>query len=259
MSAGGRAACWQVPAPTVWPVVALRLEGWQPGGCPGANRGQALPLTGPVLGCSLEEEQDAGEGVPSMPHQAPSSPTVQILRHFEASCRQHCPAQRPLFEPGPETPCVGPSDLLTDAVPFAGGQAFLQPLTSTLLSPKAPPAPPPLDESPLPALGDTMEVETRLAGSEDQEARSEQGPAHMNTPHGGPELGPGPSSCLWSPVASDSHNSLFAGMELVACPHLVEAGTAEEEPPHPPWALSQRVAAPECPGSEVSAFAFLNS
>ncbi|XP_053767752.1 AP-4 complex accessory subunit tepsin [Desmodus rotundus] len=184
---------------------------------------------------------------------------AKILRHFEASCRQHCPAQRPLFEPGPETPCVGPSDLLTDAVPFAGGQAFLQPLTSTLLSPKAPPAPPPLDESPLPALGDTMEVETRLAGSEDQEARSEQGPAHMNTPHGGPELGPGPSSCLWSPVASDSHNSLFAGMELVACPHLVEAGTAEEEPPHPPWALSQRVAAPECPGSEVSAFAFLNS
>ncbi|KAF6097608.1 TEPSIN adaptor related protein complex 4 accessory protein [Phyllostomus discolor] len=184
---------------------------------------------------------------------------VKILRHLEASCRQHRPAQRPLLEPGPAAACVGPSDLLADTVPFSGGQAFLQPLTSALLSPKGPTAPPLLAECPLPALGDTLEVETRLAGSEPQGAGSERGPAGADTPHGAPELGPGPGGGLWSPVARDSPGSLFAGMELVARPCLAEAGPAEEEPACAPWTLAPRAAAQEQPGSEPSAFAFLNS
>ncbi|XP_054449350.1 AP-4 complex accessory subunit tepsin [Pteronotus mesoamericanus] len=185
---------------------------------------------------------------------------TKILRHLEASCRQRPPARRPLPEPSPEaTSCGGPSDLLTDAVPFPGGQAFLQPLSSTLWSPKDPTAPRPLDGSPLPALGDTTEVETRLAGAADPEARPEQGLSHARTPPGGPEHSRGPHGCPWSPGASDSHSSLFAGMELVACPRLVAAGTAEEDPPRPPGTLSQRVAAKKPPGSELSAFAFLNS
>ncbi|XP_045693475.1 AP-4 complex accessory subunit tepsin isoform X2 [Phyllostomus hastatus] len=183
---------------------------------------------------------------------------AKILRHLEASCRQHRPAQRPLLEPSPAAACAGPSDLLADAVPFSGGQAFLQPLTSALLSPKGPTAPPPLAECPLPALGDTPEVETRLAGSKPQGAGSEWGPAGADTPHGAPELGPGPGGCLWSPVARDSRGSLFAGMELVARPCLAEAGPAEEEPAHAPWTLAPRAAAQEQPGSEPSAFAFLN-
>ncbi|XP_037013714.2 AP-4 complex accessory subunit tepsin isoform X1 [Artibeus jamaicensis] len=184
---------------------------------------------------------------------------AKILRHFEVSCRQHCPARRPVFEPGPEAAHVGPSDLLADAVPFSGGQTFLQPLASTLLCPKGPTASPPLDEGPLPALGDTTEVRTGLSGSERREPGSERGSAHTDAPLGGPGLGPGPSGCLWGPVASDSHSSLFAGMELVAYPRLVASGTPGEEPPCPPWTLSPRAAAEGRPGSELSAFAFLNS
>ncbi|XP_016061776.1 PREDICTED: AP-4 complex accessory subunit tepsin [Miniopterus natalensis] len=184
---------------------------------------------------------------------------TKILRHFEASCRQCPPARRPLAEPSPEAIHVGPSDLLTDTVPFAGAPAFLQPLSSTPFSPKGPTAPPSLDGCSLPALRDAREADTRLTGSREQEVSSEQGLLGTDTPNGGPELGPGPGDCLWSPVASGSHNSLFAGMELVACPHLVEARTAVEEPLHPPWTLSQRVAAKGPPSSEPSAFAFLNS
>ena len=75
----------------------------------------------------------------------------------------------------------------------------------------------------------------------------------MDTPKGGPEIGLG---------LSHSCSSLFAGMELVACPRLVGAGTAAEEPlpaHQAPWTLSQRLAAKEPSGSEPSAFTFLNS
>ncbi|XP_023507576.1 AP-4 complex accessory subunit tepsin isoform X3 [Equus przewalskii] len=187
---------------------------------------------------------------------------TKILRHFEASCRQRPPAQRPPAEPGTATTHAGPSDLLTDTVPFGGGQAFLQPLNSALFSPKGPAQPPPLQGSPLAGPGDTREAETRLAGSREQGPASEPGPSGTDTTEGVPELGPGPSGCPWSPVASGSCSSLFAGMELVACPRLLGAGTAAGEPPsapQAPWTLSQSVAAREPPGSEPSAFAFLNS
>nr|KAF6297128.1 TEPSIN adaptor related protein complex 4 accessory protein [Myotis myotis] len=172
-----------------------------------------------------------------------------ILRHLEASCRQHAAARRPQAEPNPATTRVGASDLLTDAVPFAGGPASLQPLSSTLLSPRGPAAPPALGGYPLPGLGDARKAEPR----------PEQGQLGSDAPNGGPESGPYPSGCLRGPGASSGHKSLFAGMQLVACPRLVEAGTGTQEPPQPPWTLSHSVAAPESPGSEPSAFAFLNS
>nr|XP_030698968.1 AP-4 complex accessory subunit tepsin isoform X8 [Globicephala melas] len=188
---------------------------------------------------------------------------TKILRHFEASCRQWPPARRPPAEPGPAVARVGPSDLLTDTLPFTGGQGFLQPLSSALFSPKgtAPPSglqpgpvpPTSLEGCPLPARADAREAKTRLAGSREQGAGSERGPFGTDTAKRGPELDPGPG---------DSCDSLFAGMELVACPRLVGAGTAAEEPLpacQAPWTLSQRVAAKEPSGSEPSAFAFLNS
>ncbi|XP_059938341.1 AP-4 complex accessory subunit tepsin isoform X2 [Mesoplodon densirostris] len=188
---------------------------------------------------------------------------TKILRHFEASCRQWPPARRPPAEPGPAVTRVGPSDLLSDTLPFTGDQAFLQPLSSALFLPKgtAPPSglqpgpvpPTSLDGCPLPAHADAREAKTRLAGSREQGAGSERGLFSTDTAKGGPELDPGPG---------DSCDSLFAGMELVACPRLVGAGTAAEESLpacQAPWTSSQRVAAKEPSGSEPSAFAFLNS
>nr|XP_006199508.1 AP-4 complex accessory subunit tepsin isoform X3 [Vicugna pacos] len=185
---------------------------------------------------------------------------TKILRHFEASCRQWPPARKPPAEPGPTAAHVGPSDLLTDALPLAGDQAFLQPLSSALFTPRstAPPSglhpgpvsPTPLDSCLLPAPGDAVEAETRLAASTEQGPGSERGPVGMDTRQWGPELGPGPSG---------SSHSLFAGMELVACPRLVGAGPAVGEPCQAPWMSSQRMAAKEPSGSEPSAFAFLNS
>uniref|UniRef100_A0A4W2CA28 AP-4 complex accessory subunit Tepsin n=1 Tax=Bos indicus x Bos taurus TaxID=30522 RepID=A0A4W2CA28_BOBOX len=197
-------------------------------------------------------------------HLAATSERVQmILRHFEASCRQWPPSRRSPAEPGPAAAHVGPSDLLTDTLPFTGGPAFLQPLSSALFFPKgsAPPSglqpsrvpPTSPDSCPLPVPGAGRDAETGLAGSTDQGAASEQGPLYMDTPKGGPEIGLG---------LSHSCSSLFAGMELVACPRLVGAGTAAEEPlpaHQAPWTLSQRLAAKEPSGSEPSAFTFLNS
>uniref|UniRef100_A0A452EXV5 AP-4 complex accessory subunit Tepsin n=1 Tax=Capra hircus TaxID=9925 RepID=A0A452EXV5_CAPHI len=191
---------------------------------------RVLLLTRPRL-------QELSEGSPG----PVTNKATKILRHFEASCRQWPPARRPPAEPGPAAAHVGPSDLLTDALPFTGGPAFLQPLSSALFLPKgstppsgmqpSPVPPVSLDSCPLPVPG------TRLAGSTDQGAASEQGPLW-------PEISLGPShSC----------SSLFAGMELVACPRL-------PLPAHQtPWTLSQRLAAKEPCGSEPSAFAFLNS
>ncbi|XP_030874372.1 AP-4 complex accessory subunit tepsin isoform X2 [Leptonychotes weddellii] len=189
----------------------------------------------------------------------PGECVQMILRHLEASCRQRPPARRPPAEPGPTAARVGPSDLLTDAMPFAGSQAFLQPLSPTLFPPKGSTLPPPPDGSSLSVPGDAREVESRLAGSREQGAPSEWSPLGTGSPKGAPELSLGPSSCLQSPAANGSCSSLFAGMELVACPRLVGAGTTTEGAPQAPWTLSQKVAVREPPGPEPSAFPFLNS
>ncbi|XP_025715733.1 AP-4 complex accessory subunit tepsin isoform X2 [Callorhinus ursinus] len=207
-----------------------------------------LLLTRPRL-----QELSAGSAGPV------TNKATKILRHLEASCRQRPPARRPPAEPGPAAAHVGPSDLLTDTVPFAGSQAFLQPLSPTLFPPKGSVLPPPQDGSSLSVPGDAREVESRLAGSREQGAPSEWSPLGTGSPEGAPELSPGPSSCLQSPAANGSCSSLFAGMELVACPRLVGAGTTTEGPPQAPWTLSQKVAVREPPGAEPSAFPFLNS
>ncbi|XP_027424259.2 AP-4 complex accessory subunit tepsin isoform X2 [Zalophus californianus] len=207
-----------------------------------------LLLTRPRL-----QELSAGSAGPV------TNKATKILRHLEASCRQRPPAWRPPAEPGPAAAHVGPSDLLTDTVPFAGSQAFLQPLSPTLFPPKDSALPPPQDGSSLSVPRDAREVESRLAGSREQGAPSEWSPLGTGSPEGAPELSPGPSSCLQSPAANGSCSSLFAGMELVACPRLVGAGTTTEGAPQAPWTLSQKVAVREPPGAEPSAFPFLNS
>ncbi|XP_009189702.1 AP-4 complex accessory subunit tepsin isoform X1 [Papio anubis] len=184
---------------------------------------------------------------------------TKILRHFEASCGQLSPARGTSAEPGPTAALPGPSDLLTDAVPLAGSQLFLQPLSSTAVSCQSPapssgmppspvPTPPP-DASPIPARGDPSKAKARLAESRGW------GPEQVLGGTDSPKRGP--SNCAWS------RDSLFAGMELVACPRLVGAGAAAGEScldaPQAPQTSSQRTAVKEPPGSEPSAFAFLNA
>uniref|UniRef100_A0A8C9GD89 TEPSIN adaptor related protein complex 4 accessory protein n=1 Tax=Piliocolobus tephrosceles TaxID=591936 RepID=A0A8C9GD89_9PRIM len=184
---------------------------------------------------------------------------TKILRHFEASCGQLSPARGTSAEPGPTAALPGPSDLLTDAVPLAGSQLFLQPLSSTAVSCQSPvpssgmppspvPTPPP-DASPIPACGDPSKAKARLAESRGW------GPEQVLGGTDSPKRGP--SNCAWS------RDSLFAGMELVACPRLVGAGAAAGEScldaPRAPQTSSQRTAVKEPPGSEPSAFAFLNA
>ncbi|XP_012658642.1 AP-4 complex accessory subunit tepsin isoform X2 [Otolemur garnettii] len=161
---------------------------------------------------------------------------TKILRHFEASCGQLPLAWRPPAEAGPAGTLTGPSDLLAEAVPPLGGRVFLQPLSSALLPPGGHLAPCTVDGK----------AEARQAGSQEQGARLEQGPRNTDPPEGGP------SSHL------PSCDSLFAGMELVACPRLVGAGAAAEVScliPQAPQMSSQGTAAEEL---ERSAFAFLN-
>uniref|UniRef100_A0A7N9CRY1 TEPSIN adaptor related protein complex 4 accessory protein n=1 Tax=Macaca fascicularis TaxID=9541 RepID=A0A7N9CRY1_MACFA len=193
-------------------------------------------------------------------HEAAPGPIQgKILRHFEASCGQLSPARGTSAEPVPTATLPGPSDLLTDAVPLAGSQLFLQPLSSTAVSCRSPapssgmppspvPTPPP-DASPIPARGDPSKAKARLAESRGW------GPEQVLGGTDSPKRGP--SDCAWS------RNSLFAGMELVACPRLVGAGAAAGEScldaPQAPQTSSQRTAVKEPPGSEPSAFAFLNA
>uniref|UniRef100_A0A2K5V159 TEPSIN adaptor related protein complex 4 accessory protein n=1 Tax=Macaca fascicularis TaxID=9541 RepID=A0A2K5V159_MACFA len=203
------------------------------------------------------------EAVLQLLHEAAPGPiqvrATKILRHFEASCGQLSPARGTSAEPVPTATLPGPSDLLTDAVPLAGSQLFLQPLSSTAVSCRSPapssgmppspvPTPPP-DASPIPARGDPSKAKARLAESRGW------GPEQVLGGTDSPKRGP--SDCAWS------RNSLFAGMELVACPRLVGAGAAAGEScldaPQAPQTSSQRTAVKEPPGSEPSAFAFLNA
>ncbi|XP_048222909.1 AP-4 complex accessory subunit tepsin [Perognathus longimembris pacificus] len=150
-----------------------------------------------------------------------TSKATKILRHLEAACGPRPPAPRPPA-PARRPSAAVPSlcDLLTDPAPPPGGPAFLQPLGSA----------PALPHSPAP------------------------------TPAAGPCLPPGPGApgTAQSPPGRcpRSHGSLFAGMELVARPHLGGSAAAVEEPGQAP--SSPQTAAPERPGPEPSAFPFLN-
>ncbi|XP_077897583.1 AP-4 complex accessory subunit tepsin isoform X2 [Ictidomys tridecemlineatus] len=193
-----------------------------------------LPLEH-VLLLSQSRLQELSRGSPG----PVTSKATKILRHLEASCGQQPPAPRSCTEPGPAATLAGPSDLLTGPSgpsPPPGGQAFLQPLSSTPALPRSPVPSPPLDSCPLPIPGDTNEAETSLAVSR------EQGPDTPNR---------GPSRC---------RGSLFAGMELVACPHLggTRASIEAPHPAQPPQAWAQKAVVAEPVGSEPSAFPFLN-
>ncbi|XP_012590013.1 PREDICTED: AP-4 complex accessory subunit tepsin [Condylura cristata] len=185
-----------------------------------------------VLLCARPRLQELSVGSPG----PVTSKATKVLRHFEASCGQRPPARRPAASPGPAA-CGSPSDLLAAAVPFLGGPASLQPQSSALLAP-----PTLLEGAPRPGPQDTGEAANRLAGSGDHRA--------------GPELGPGAADTL-----EGSGGSLFAGMELVSCPRLLGTrAAAEGSPPDPraPPTSMRRAVAEGPPGSEPSAFAFLN-
>ncbi|XP_023555074.1 AP-4 complex accessory subunit tepsin isoform X2 [Octodon degus] len=178
-----------------------------------------------------------------------TSKATKILRHFEASCGQRSPALRPCAESSPTATLEGPSDLLTGPVPPSGAQVFLQPLNSTPVLPGSPALTPAPDTSSLTTPGHASKAETPPGASREQGAQPGQGLGYTDTPKDGPSCYP------WS------HGSLFAGMELVACPRLVGVQATAEEPnqvPQAPQTWAQRAAATEPPGPDLSAFAFLN-
>nr|XP_004655774.2 AP-4 complex accessory subunit tepsin isoform X1 [Jaculus jaculus] len=169
-----------------------------------------------------------------------TSKATKILRHFEASCGEQPPAPRPRAQPSPAAALLGSSDLLTGPVPPPGGQVFLQPLSAVPVLPRSPSPTPSLDACPLPILGDTSWAKTRWTSSSKQGPGPEENSESKNTPKRGS------SRCPWSP------NSLFAGMELVACPRT----------PCPDPQICQsgmQGMATEPSGSEPSVFEFLNA
>ncbi|XP_055448481.1 AP-4 complex accessory subunit tepsin [Psammomys obesus] len=183
-----------------------------------------LPQEHVLLLCR-QRLQELGAGNPG----PVTNKATKILRHFEASCGQQLPARRPCAQLTSAATLVGPADLLTSPVPPPESQVFLQPLSSTT----AVPAPLP-DPFPPPALEGASELRTQLIRSGGQGTGPEQSPENIDTPKGSS------SSCLGSP------NSLFSGMELVACP-----SSRDLQPG------LQKVTT-EPPASEPSAFAFLN-
>ncbi|XP_075418456.1 AP-4 complex accessory subunit tepsin isoform X2 [Tenrec ecaudatus] len=184
-------------------------------------------------------------------HGPVASKATKILRHLEASCQQRPPRWRLPAEPRPavpQGPPTRPPDLLTDAVPPPGGQPALQPEST------APPAGQQPSPTPTPA---PQEADIGAADLPVLGARSDM-------PFRGPETDPAPSVCPQTTAVGGS-GSLFAGMELVACPHPVRAQAPAKEPLLPrsaseaPRTLSPRTAVSATPGWEASAFSFLNS
>ncbi|KAL1779355.1 centrosomal protein of 131 kDa isoform X1 [Sigmodon hispidus] len=173
--------------------------------CAIASFGSAdlLPQEHVLLLCR-QQLQELGAGNPG----PVTNKATKILRHFEASCGQRLPALRPCAQPNSAAVLVGTGDLLTSPVPPPGSQAFLQPLSSTTVMPRNPGSPPSSDTCPSAALEDVSQVKTQLVSSSEQGTGFGQSPEKTDTPEDSS------SSCLWNP------NSLFEGMELVACPRL---------------------------------------
>lgn len=162
---------------------------------------------------------------------------LQILRHFEASCGQQLPTLRPCAQPNSAAAPVGPADLLTSPVPAPGSQLFLQPLSSATVVPRSPVPTPFPNTSPPSALEEPSEV--RLVCCSEQGTESEQRLEKTDTPEDSS------SPLPWSP------NSLFAGMELVACSRLPCPSSQDLQ-------ADLQTVTTEAPVSEPSAFAFLN-
>uniref|UniRef100_A0A8C6H945 AP-4 complex accessory subunit Tepsin n=1 Tax=Mus spicilegus TaxID=10103 RepID=A0A8C6H945_MUSSI len=193
-----------------------------------------LPQEHVLLLCR-QQLQELGAGSPG----PVTNKATKILRHFEASCGQQLPTLRLCAQPNSAAAPVGPADLLTSPVPAPGSQVFLQPLSSATVVPRSPVLFPSPNTLPPSALEEPSEVRTQLLCSSEQGTESEQRLENTDTPEDSS------SPLPWSP------NSLFAGMELVACPRL---------PCHSSQDLQtdlQKVTT-EAPVSEPSAFAFLN-
>ncbi|EDL34726.1 AP-4 complex accessory subunit tepsin [Mus musculus] len=204
--------------------------------CAIASFGSAdlLPQEHVLLLCR-QQLQELGAGSPG----PVTNKATKILRHFEASCGQQLPTLRLCAQPNSAAAPVGPADLLTSPVPAPGSQVFLQPLSSATVVPRSPVLFPSPNTLPPSALEEPSEVRTQLVCSSEQGTESEQRLENTDTPEDSS------SPLPWSP------NSLFAGMELVACPRL---------PCHSSQDLQtdlQKVTT-EAPVSEPSAFAFLN-
>ncbi|XP_036052757.1 AP-4 complex accessory subunit tepsin [Onychomys torridus] len=192
-----------------------------------------LPQEHVLLLCR-QQLQELGAGNPG----PVTDKATKILRHFEVSCGQQLPALRPCAQRSSAAAPVGPADLLTSPVPPPGSQVFLQPLSCTTIVPRNP-VPAPSPDTFLPALEDASEVKTQLVCSSEQGAGFEQSRENTDTPEGSS------TTCLWSP------NSLFEGMELVACPRLPCPSSQDLQPGLQKVTTEHSV-------SEPSAFAFLN-
>ncbi|XP_029340066.1 AP-4 complex accessory subunit tepsin isoform X2 [Mus caroli] len=204
--------------------------------CAIASFGSAdlLPQEHVLLLCR-QQLQELGAGSPG----PVTNKATKILRHFEASCGQQLPTLRLCAQPNSAAAPVGPADLLTSPVPAPGSQVFLQPLSSATVVPRSPVPTPSPNTLPPSALEEPSEVRTQLVCSSEQGTESEQRLENTDTPEDSS------SPLPWSP------NSLFAGMELVACPRLPCPSSQDLQ------ADLQKVTT-EGPVSEPSAFAFLN-
>ncbi|XP_036613694.1 AP-4 complex accessory subunit tepsin [Trichosurus vulpecula] len=199
---------------------------------------------------------------------------TKILRHFEALCRSHPPHKRlpPQASTSASRPSLCPTDLLTEVAPFAGGESFLQPVSSSASLPRGttPASSSHQEITPVSAQGDMTagrrsveEAETRLAVSGEQGPGSSQDSSGTNTTNSRLKPDINPESSLSTPITGTS--SLFAGMELVAHTGVVVTEAAKEEllqlvsSSEAPWISSREATSHEAPSPELSAFAFLNA
>ncbi|XP_056673327.1 AP-4 complex accessory subunit tepsin isoform X5 [Monodelphis domestica] len=199
---------------------------------------------------------------------------TKILRQFEALCRNHPSHKRPLAQAstGSSRPTLCPTDLLTDVAPLAGGESFLQPVSSSSSLPRDTATVSPTDQeiTTISAQGDITpakrsleEAEPRLVVSGEHGTGSSQDSSGTNAANGTSEPDTVPESGL---LASPTNPcSLFAGMELVAHTGVVVTGAARDEPfrlassSEVPWRSSRGATSQEVPSPELSAFAFLNA
>ncbi|XP_074116491.1 AP-4 complex accessory subunit tepsin isoform X1 [Sminthopsis crassicaudata] len=198
---------------------------------------------------------------------------TKILRHFEALCRNHPTHKKPASQAntGASRPSLCPTDLLTDVAPFAEGESFLQPVSSSSSLPRgtAPAAASQQEITPISAQGDMVpsrsmeEAETRLAVSSEQELGLSQDSSGTDTTNGRLKPDTNSENNLSSPTTGTC--SLFAGMELVVHTGVVVTEAAKEEllqlasSSEAPWISSRETTSHEAPSPELSAFAFLNA
>ncbi|XP_072501389.1 AP-4 complex accessory subunit tepsin isoform X2 [Notamacropus eugenii] len=199
---------------------------------------------------------------------------TKILRHFEALCRNHPTHTRLPSQVSSSTSrhSLCPADLLTDVAPYAGGESFLEPVSSSSCLPRSTVLASSSHQeiTPVSAQGDMTlgrrsveEAETRLTVSGEQGPGSSQDSSGTNTTNGRLKPDINPESSLSTPITGTC--SLFAGMELVAHTGVVVTEAEKEDllqlasSSETPWISSRESTSHESPSPELSAFAFLNA